>query len=637
MLRARSGAARSRLQAQADTDGGGPLSGWPGSVVGEQGDDAADGDSLLSPSSSAGLLEPNSGEAAMLQALARRKRRQAAAQDSALWRVFRSYAAARAALGVALVLTPWVAALLGARPPLLLVVVCVVYAAQAISLWLLPGLIRGAGAGPRRLRWFMTIGVDMVAFSALHLLEPMSNLNYAALLVLPVLMAGVMTPRQASLATASAAAFVLLAGVWVAMLEGADAAVMLLQAGLAGIGFFVVALVCGELAQRLARQERAALGSLELARQQAELNRLVIDEMADGVMVFDRRLTVHAANPAARALLAADGMSGPAPFSLRLDANWAALADAAQCAFGAGVWPDDARELSLHLSRGVQRSLRLRARFTRRHRQDSDAARPEEVCLLFLEDQRWVQERSQRDKLATMGRISTGIAHEIRNPLAAIAQANALMLEDQLDAPQVRLARIVADNVERLKRIVDDVMEAAPGGVPQPQAIDATAAVTATCDEWLRALGQGRDAAQDWLVLALPLQALAVLFDIDHLHRVLVNLLDNAQRHASATAGAVALTLTDEAGQIVLCIASDGPPITAEVERHLFEPFFSSRSRGTGLGLYICRELCERYGAAIEYRQRPASERHRNEFRVLLKRAPTAVAANAARPAPVQP
>jgi two-component system sensor histidine kinase PilS (NtrC family) len=480
----------------------------------------------------------------------------------------------------------------------------------------------------------MTIGVDMVAFSALHLLEPMSNLNYAALLVLPVLMAGVMTPRQASLATASAAAFVLLAGVWVAMQEGADAAVMLLQAGLAGIGFFVVALVCGELAQRLARQERAALGSLELARQQAELNRLVIDEMADGVMVIDRRLTVHAANPAARALLAADGMCRPAPFGLGLDANWAALADAAQRAFGDGVWPDDARELSLHLDRGVHRSLRLRARFTRRRRQDSDAARPEEVCLLFLEDQRWVRERSQRDKLATMGRISTGIAHEIRNPLAAIAQANALMLEDQLDAPQVRLARIVADNVERLKRIVDDVMEAAPGGVPQPQAIDATAAVTATCDEWRRALGQGRDAAQDWLVLVLPPQALSVLFDIDHLHRVLVNLLDNAQRHASATAGAVALTLTDEADQVVLCIASDGPPITAEVERHLFEPFFSSRSRGTGLGLYICRELCERYGASIEYRQRPPSERHRNEFRVLLKRAPTAVAAKPALASP---
>jgi two-component system sensor histidine kinase PilS (NtrC family) len=67
---------------------------------------------------------------------------------------------------------------------------------------------------------------------------------------------------------------------------------------------------------------------------------------------------------------------------------------------------------------------------------------------------------------------------------------------------------------------------------------------------------------------------------------------------------------------------SDSPPIAPEVERHLFEPFFSTRSRGTGLGLYICRELCERYGAGIEYRQRPTSERLRNEFRVTMRRGP---------------
>jgi two-component system sensor histidine kinase PilS (NtrC family) len=68
-------------------------------------------------------------------------------------------------------------------------------------------------------------------------------------------------------------------------------------------------------------------------------------------------------------------------------------------------------------------------------------------------------------------------------------------------------------------------------------------------------------------------------------------------------------------------VASDGAPIPPEVERHLFEPFFSTRSRGTGLGLYICRELCERYGATIDYRPGAAGERHRNLFSVTMKRA----------------
>ena len=72
--------------------------------------------------------------------------------------------------------------------------------------------------------------------------------------------------------------------------------------------------------------------------------------------------------------------------------------------------------------------------------------------------------------------------------------------------------------------------------------------------------------------------------------------------------------------RVLLTVASDGEQIAPEVERYLFEPFFSTRSRGTGLGLYICRELCERYGASIEYGSRGAPERHRNVFSVAMRR-----------------
>src|SRR6185295_4748112 len=103
------------------------------------------------------------------------------------------------------------------------------------------------------------------------------------------------------------------------------------------------------------------------------------------------------------------------------------------------------------------RTVQVRARFTRRSGIADEATLPEDVCVLFLEDLRSVQARMRQEKLAAMRRVSAGIAPEIRNPLAAIAQANALMLEDPLPAPQHKLARIVEDNVERLKRIVDDV------------------------------------------------------------------------------------------------------------------------------------------------------------------------------------
>jgi two-component system sensor histidine kinase PilS (NtrC family) len=130
-----------------------------------------------------------------------------------------------------------------------------------------------------------------------------------------------------------------------------------------------------------------------------------------------------------------------------------------------------------------------------------------------------------------------------------------------------------------------------------------------------------------------PDQPLPVRFDAEHLRRVLVNLLDNAARHAGQGPGAIGLRLqTGPAiGAVTLSVTSDGAPMPSDVERHLFEPFFSTRSRGSGLGLYICRELCERHGASIDFSLAPPGARHRNVFNVVMcQPAPAAAAAAAA-------
>ncbi len=561
--------------------------------------------------------------------LAREARRIVSGEGTALQRVFRAYVLARAVLGAALVLTPWVMRLMGAPLSVVVLLACLAYASQAISLWLLAEREGAPSAPNRRLvrrQWVMTIGVDLLVFSLLHLADPRAQLNYAALLALPVLMAGVMTKRLAALATAAFVALVLLAGVWRSAQADSFTVALLSQAGLAGIGAFVITLLSGELAQRLAREERAARGSLELARQQARLNRLVLDEMADGVLVVDRRCRVRAANPSARQMLGRANDDGPASFDLRDEPAWENLLAAVEQAYGLGHWPEGQRELKLPQPIGAARTVQVRARFTRRGGIDDDSTPPEEICVLFLEDVRSVQARVRQEKLAAMGRVSAGIAHEIRNPLAAIAQANALLLEDQLPATQLKLARIVEDNVERLKRIVDDVMAVAPGGALQQQVIDANAEVARICADWLATSGLTGDVAAQRLDLQRSDAAMPVLFDTEHLRRVLVNLLDNARRHGSESPGAVQVRVTPAhpGSGVVLTVASDGEAIAPEVERHLFEPFFSTRSRGTGLGLYICRELCERHRASIEYRPGAPGERHRNVFRVMMRGAPAA-------------
>ncbi|NRF66668.1 PAS domain-containing protein [Aquincola sp. S2] len=578
----------------------------------------------------AGLWADEEGEAATeSRFLAREARRIVSTEGSALRRVFRAYLMARAVLGTALALTPWIMSVMGARLSLPMLAVCLGYAAQALSMWLLPGRgdVAAAAARPRlaRRQWALTIGVDLLAFSTLYLIDPGAQLNFAALLALPVLMAGAMTKRLAALATAAFVTLVLLAGVWRSALGGQFTVALLTQAGLAGVGAFVITLLSGELAQRLAREERAARGSLALARQQARLNRLVIEEMADGVMVVDRRCRVRTANPAARAMLGVAANARTSSFTLHDDPAWATLLSAVELAYGLGHWPEALREISLPGTGGSARTVQVRARFTRRGGIDEDTTPPEDVCVLFLEDLRSVQARMRQEKLAAMGRVSAGIAHEIRNPLAAIAQANALMLEDPLPAPQQRLARIVEDNVERLKRIVDDVMAVAPGAESQQRVIDASTEVARIVAEWRATSGLGA-ADADRLDVRLPSERLPVLFDAEHLRRVLVNLLDNARRHGSETPGAVRLELLPrpKEGGALLAVASDGAPIAPEVEHHLFEPFFSTRSRGTGLGLYICRELCERHRASIEYRPGPPGDRHRNVFRVSMRGAPAA-------------
>jgi len=317
-----------------------------------------------------------------------------------------------------------------------------------------------------------------------------------------------------------------------------------------------IAGVAAELAARLAREERSARGSLELARRQARLNRLVIEEMADGVLVVDRELRVRTSNPAARSLLAVPGTGLQPNFQLQGRTEWAALAQAVRRALAEGRWPAAGEEVTLHVGAGDTRTLRMRVRFTRRKGARGWPA-GEEYCVLLLEDVRTVRARIRQEKLAAMGRVSAGIAHEIRNPLAAIAQANALLLEDPLPEPQARLARIVADNVQRLRRMEDDVLEAVPSAtVAAPAAVDADAVVAAAADEWARTEGieiGGR------LRLELPRQPLMVRFDAEHLQRVLVNLLDNALRHATAAPGAIGvrLALRDEATALLL-VDSDG-------------------------------------------------------------------------------
>lgn len=447
------------------------------------------------------------------------------------------------------------------------------------------------------IQWLPSIGVDLLLVSSLQWMQQSGAMNFTPLFGLPILMAGVLGSLTLALGTTAGVTLLLLAWAWwLGELGGGDSTQRYLQAALTGTGYFIVAFLVHQLATRVTSERQVAQRSQMDARTQRAVSALVIQHVADGVLVVDRSGLVRLANPAALQLLGRPART-ELPFELLANApQWQPLADFARKTFER-VQPHTADVSILHED---QRPLGLRVRAWLTSETADDA---EPLCVLFLHDLREMEAKLRTEKLAAMGRMSAAVAHEIRNPLAAITQANALLDEELTDPTQKRLSQMVRQNAERLVRITEDVLDIARVQHQISQGDSATVALDATVLQVWRDW-QSHDPAQRLAHLALEAGPAQVEFDPEHLRRVLVNLLDNALRYRGNEPDSIYITTrAAPGGKAGLQVWSDGAPLDKSVERHLFEPFFSSESRSSGLGLYICRELCQRHGASIGYQR----------------------------------
>lgn len=511
-----------------------------------------------------------------------------------LWRAFMTTRVAVALVvlllqGWAMGLSPtanWWPAVLGA-----------IYFSETLAVRL---LARARPPGPAfESQWPITIGIDILAFTSLQVLQ-IGGINYTPLFALPLLMASVLGSIMLALGTAAAITLLLLAEAWwMTWTLQVETAARFLQAGLTGIGFFVLSFLTHQLASRLARQEQLTRNGQQAARVQAEVNELVIENLSDGVLVLDSDGMVRATNPAARRLLGVTGTPGETPFGLTADEAWQALAQLAQLTLRSSL----PQQAEVAIGQPGQGSCQVRVN-TRQTANTGYGQEP--LCVMFLQDLRELEARLRTEKLAAMGRMSAAVAHEIRNPLAAISQANDLLDEDLSQHSQKQLTLMVRQNAQRLDRIVEDILDITRvqqhNALLRPTSLILQDHVQSICRDWSLQNGAGLQ-----LRIALDADSSAgtqVVFEADHLHRVLVNLLDNARRYASREAGSIRIrTQNADNARCLLQVWSDGAPLERSVEQHLFEPFFSSESRSSGLGLYICRELCERHGASIGYRR----------------------------------
>lgn len=458
----------------------------------------------------------------------------------------------------------------------------------------------------------IAIAVDLLAFTTLQFTAGYPAREFALIYALPVLAAGIYGTLSLTLFVAALVTMILLGSAGFAMLGGAvEAEQRLLNAAFVGIAYFAVAVLTWQLSQRLARQEARAAASESVARRQMALNQRVIEAQRDGVMVVDRHMVLEALNPAAQQLL-------DLPWSDAVTARWLGGRKALRDLPVAEVVRKEVERMAVDGEEALEVKVRTPAGRKLLLRLSTLDNLPGGVgYLIVLQDLREIDARIQQEKLAAMGRLVASVAHEIRNPLGAIGQANQLAREFAGDTAQLeRLHHLIGQNVERINRTVEDVLEL---GRTAPREIGLM-----LCAPLMRELHAEFDQPdQGRIGLFIQDDAAQIRFDALHLRRVLVNLLSNARRYASNQPRAIEMRQLG-AGQVrEIQVSNDGPLIDAELRAQLFEPFRTTSTRGVGLGLYISHELCLRNGARLLYRlEREGTPQERGSFVIQIAPGP---------------
>ncbi len=421
------------------------------------------------------------------------------------------------------------------------------------------------------------------------------------LLLFAVGIAGLILDLRTALLFAAIVTLGLLADAWLAR-HGAPGAGSLFQAALYGVAAFGIA-IGSALLGRWGREYKllAERRGLDLANL-GHINELIIHRLRSGVMVVDSQERIRQMNEAAWYLLGNPPVSErnlrtiAPPLAERLE-RWRKTGKAEDEALllqstQAAVVPN------MHSMPGVDDS---------------------EATLIFLEDTSVVSRRARDLAQASLARLSASIAHEIRNPLGALSHAAQLLNESE-DLPKAdrKLVDMMLNHSTRMNDIVENVLKLSRRERARIESVNLISWIRKLADDFRRY----HKLDSNHLKLEIPSASIMVLIDASQLTQAVWNLMENALKHArpeDGSAVAVTLRISPIRGhrEIALDIIDNGPGIPLEKRAQVFEPFFTTHKQGSGLGLYLARQLCDANQAALEYVQVP----NRGAcFRLLLRR-----------------
>jgi two-component system sensor histidine kinase PilS (NtrC family) len=411
------------------------------------------------------------------------------------------------------------------------------------------------------------------------------------LLIIAVAAGSLLVPgRIAFLFAAVAAMAMIIEQFYSIQLLGLERSIGYTQSGLLGLALFATAILAYFMARRVRESEALARRrGIDIANL-SKLNEHIVQRLQAGIIVTDQLHNIRLINATARKLLGIPDNSENRPLAQLAPALHRQL-------LGWQRSPD--KETAPFESAAT--GTRILPHFTQLGTAEGQGA------LIFLEDMAAIVSQAQQMKLASLGRLTASIAHEIRNPIGAISHATQLLDEsDTIGKQDQRLMTIIGEQTRRVNTIVENILQLSRPGASVPQSIELEAWLVKFIDEFVHS--GACDA--DQLSASVTPRDITAWMDPSQLHQVIWNLCQNALYHGSDEIGSVRIqlqaTLSGTPATPQLDIIDNGQGIASDMTDQIFEPFYTTKSSGTGLGLYLARQICEINNARLSYH--PAAE-----------------------------
>ncbi len=476
----------------------------------------------------------------------------------------------------------------GGTNPQLFQIVCVVY-------WVLGGLFAFGGRGHWPSRRIMVVAhtlLDSTAVAVLLYCSGGAGSGLGILLVIPVGAMALLAEGRTAFANAAIAALAILVQQIFSAAFGSAPTTDYPLAGMQGGVIFLVALLAWPVSARLRESEalvrRAALDLANLA----QVSQYIVQHLRESILVVDPDDYIRLINESAAQVL---GEANAVPGALLGEVSPRLL-------YLLSTWRTD----DLMEPDGDSQTMLAAdgARLIRPHFAPLGDTNPSPV-IVFLEDTGEIAAKVQQTKLAALGRLSASIAHEIRNPVGAMSHAAQLLAESPaLSEEDRRLTQIMQTNSTRVSGIIDNILQLSRREAPRPEQLSLAAWVARFREEFCATVQM----PEQQLMIDGAAEDVQVRIDGSQLHQIVWNLCQNAVTHALPNGSDAGMLLRfgrlGGVGRPYLQVADRGPGITAADAERIFEPFFTRAQRGTGLGLFLARELSAANGATLLYEAR---------------------------------